>query len=127
LDVITITLPDGSHRSVPPGTPVREFAEAALPAGLLRKALAAVVDGRAVDLTYPLDHDASVRLLLPEGADALALYRHSTAHLLAAAVTQLFPRSRRRCASSPQRICRTAARCGRATRPSRSSTIAASR
>jgi len=44
-----------------------------------------------VDLSYPLTQNASLKLVLPDGADALALYRHSTAHLLAAAVTNLFP------------------------------------
>ncbi len=88
---VTVTLPDGSERSAPRGTTVRDFAAASLPASVVKKALAATVDGKLVDLTYALDHDASVKLMLPDGADALALYRHSTAHLLAAAVTQLFP------------------------------------
>jgi threonyl-tRNA synthetase len=89
--MITITLPDGSARSVSAGTTVREFATASLPAGLARKALAAYLDGRMVDLDTPIETDAAVRLVVPDGAEALALYRHSTAHLLAAAVTQLFP------------------------------------
>jgi threonyl-tRNA synthetase len=70
---------------------VAEFASAALPPGLTRRALAARVDGRIVDLSYPLEGSASLALVLPDGADALALYRHSTAHLLAAAVTALYP------------------------------------
>src|SRR6188472_2746709 len=44
-----------------------------------------------VDLSYPLTQNASLKLVLPDGADALHVYRHSTAHLLAAAVTNLFP------------------------------------
>jgi threonyl-tRNA synthetase len=88
---VTVTLPDGSERSAPRGTTVREFAGSALPSSVVKKALAATVDGRLVDLSFPLEGDTSVTLLLPDGADALALYRHSTAHLLAAAVTQLFP------------------------------------
>jgi threonyl-tRNA synthetase len=88
---ITITLPDGSQKSVPRGTPVREFASSALPQSVVKKALAAVVDGRLVDLTFPLEADAAVRLVTPDAPEALPLYRHSTAHLLAAAVTQLFP------------------------------------
>jgi threonyl-tRNA synthetase len=91
MSSITLTLPDGSQRSVPAGTPVREFAQSTLPPNLMKKALAAAVDGRMVDLSHPLDHDASLRLVLPDGPEALALYRHSTAHLLAAAVTALFP------------------------------------
>ena len=88
---VTIILPDGSERSVPRGTPVQTFASTSLPQSIVRKALAATVDGRMVDLTFPLDQNASLRLVTPDGPDALALYRHSTAHLLAAAVTQLFP------------------------------------
>jgi threonyl-tRNA synthetase len=88
---VTITLPDGSQRQIARGTRVRDFAAAALPQSVVRKALAAQVDGRMVDLSYPLDHHISLRLVTPDGPAALALYRHSTAHLLAAAVTALFP------------------------------------
>jgi threonyl-tRNA synthetase len=87
---INITLPDGSSRSVPAGTPVRDVAMGISPR-LAKAALAAVVDGRLVDLTYPLSADASVRLVTADSPEALPLYRHSTAHLLAAAVTNLFP------------------------------------
>jgi threonyl-tRNA synthetase len=91
MDQVSVTLPDGSTRRVPRGTSVAAFAADALPQGVVRKALAAVVDGRMVDLSYPLEADATLRLVTPDGGDALALYRHSTAHLLAAAVTHLFP------------------------------------
>jgi len=87
---VNITLPDGSSRSVPAGTPVREVAAGISPR-LAKASLAAAVDGRLVDLTYPLNADASVRLVTTDSPEALALYRHSTAHLLAAAVTNLFP------------------------------------
>ncbi len=89
--MITITLPDGSQRSVPPGTPVRDFASGVLPMAVVKKAIAAYVDDKLVDLTHPLNADARLRLVLPDGPDALQMYRHSTAHLLAAAVTNLFP------------------------------------
>ncbi len=91
MSQVTITLPDGSQRSVPAGTPVREFASSVLPQAVMKKALAATVDGKMVDLTFPLDRDVSLKIVTADGAEALALYRHSTAHLLAAAVTQLFP------------------------------------
>ena len=52
-----------------------------------------MVDGRLVDLTYPLQEDARVRVLTSKDPEALTVYRHSTAHLLAAAVTQLFPKA----------------------------------
>ena len=86
---VNITLPDGSSRSVPAGTPVHDVAAGISPR-LAKASLAAVVDGRLVDLTYPLTADASVRLVTADSPEALALYRHSTAHLLAAAVTNLF-------------------------------------
>jgi threonyl-tRNA synthetase len=88
---VTITLPDGSRRRVPQGTSVRAFADEQLPAGVARKAIAAFLDDRMVDLSTPIDEDVTVRLVLPEGQPALGLYRHSTAHLLAAAVTNLYP------------------------------------
>jgi threonyl-tRNA synthetase len=87
---VNITLPDGSSRRVPAGTPVREVAAGISPR-LAKAALAAVVDGRLVDLTFPLDADSSVRLVTADSPEALPLHRHSTAHLLAAAVTNLFP------------------------------------
>jgi threonyl-tRNA synthetase len=89
---VTITLPDGSTRSVPSGTPVGEIA-ASISAGLARAALAAKVDDRLVDLSFPLERDAKVRIVTgnQDDPEALTLYRHSTAHLLAAAVTALFP------------------------------------
>ncbi|MBI2187821.1 MAG: threonine--tRNA ligase [Acidobacteria bacterium] len=87
---VTITLPDGSTRAVPAGTPVRDVATGISPR-LAKAALAAAVDDRLVDVSFPLQRDARVRIITPESAEALPLYRHSTAHLLAAAVTQLFP------------------------------------
>ncbi|MGH9348949.1 MAG: threonine--tRNA ligase [Vicinamibacterales bacterium] len=90
MSQVTITLPDGSSRSVPAGTPVRDLAAGISPR-LAKAALAAVVNDRLVDLSYPLEQHASVRIVTPESPEALSLYRHSTAHLLAAAVTRLFP------------------------------------
>jgi threonyl-tRNA synthetase len=90
MSQINITLPDGSSRSVPAGTPVREIAEGISPR-LAKAALAAVVGDRLVDLSHPLDKDAPVRIVTSDSPEALMLYRHSTAHLLAAAVTNLFP------------------------------------
>src|SRR5947209_7930500 len=90
MSQVTITLPDGSVRSVPAGTPVRGVAEEISP-NLAKAALAAIVDGKLVDLTYPLDKDASVKIVTDRSPEALPLIRHSTAHLLAAAVTNMFP------------------------------------
>ena len=69
---------------------MREIAAAISPR-LAKAALAAIVDDRLVDLSYPLDQDAAVRIVTPESGEALHLLRHSTAHLMAAAVTKLFP------------------------------------
>src|SRR3954467_11944546 len=90
MSQINVTLPDGSSRAVPKGTLVRDVAEGISPR-LAKAALAGLVDGRLVDLTFPLEQDASVRIVTQESPEALPLYRHSTAHLLAAAVTNLFP------------------------------------
>src|SRR5688572_19430696 len=90
MSQVTVTLPDGSSRSVPAGAPVLDVATAISPR-LGKAALAAVVDGRLVDLTFPLTGDAVVRIVTPDSPEALPLLRHSTAHLLAAAVTNLFP------------------------------------
>jgi len=87
---VTVTLPDGSSRSVPAGAPARAIAAGISPR-LEKAALAAVVDDRLVDLSHALERDAKVRIVTSDSPEALALYRHSAAHLLAAAVTNLFP------------------------------------
>ena len=89
-DQVTVTLPDGSTRKLPTGAEVRQVAEDISPR-LAKAALAAKVGDQIVDLTHPLTEDAEVRIITKDGSEALRLYRHSTAHLLAAAVTSLFP------------------------------------
>jgi len=90
MSEIAVTLPDGSVRHVSAGSTPADVAAAISPR-LAKAAIAAVVDGTPVDLTLPLQHDAKVEILTDRGPDALHVYRHSTAHLLAAAVTHLFP------------------------------------
>ena len=90
MSEISVTLPDGSSRPVPAGATAGDVAALISP-GLARAALAAVVDDRLVDLSHPLQRDARVKIVTKDSPEALALYRHSTAHLLAAAVTKLFP------------------------------------
>ena len=90
MSEIAITLPDGSSRQVPAGSTPADVAAAISPR-LAKAAIAAVVDGRPVDLTFPLTRDATVQILTDRGSDALHVYRHSAAHLLAAAVTRLYP------------------------------------
>jgi threonyl-tRNA synthetase len=88
--MITVTLPDGSTRRVDEGTPVSAVAREISPR-LADAALAARVDDRLVDLAYPLLSDARVQIVTNRSPEALDVYRHSTAHLMAAAVTALFP------------------------------------
>ena len=88
---VTVTLPDGSTKQVESGAPVKAVAEAISPR-LADAAIVAYVDDVLVDLTYPLTRDAKVRIVTNKNPEALEVYRHSTAHLLAAAVTALFPR-----------------------------------
>ena len=90
MQEITVTLPDGSNRRVPAGTTPGEVAGGISPR-LAKAALAAAVEDRLVDLSYPIEKDARVRVLTQDSPEALHVYRHSTAHLLAAAVTHLFP------------------------------------
>ncbi|MEO7276371.1 MAG: threonine--tRNA ligase [Vicinamibacterales bacterium] len=87
---LTVTLPDGLSRLVRAGATAGDLAGVISPR-LGRTALAAVVDDRLVDLSFPLHDGAVVRILTADNPETLGLIRHSTAHLLAAAVTQLFP------------------------------------
>jgi len=88
--MLNIRLPDGSSKSFPGPVTVAEIAQAIGP-GLARAALAGKVDGKLVDTSYRVSEDAYVAIVTerdPEGVDIL---RHSTAHLLAQAVKELFP------------------------------------
>ncbi len=87
---ITITLPDGSTKTVASGTTVQEIA-AGIGPRLAKDALGGKLDGRLVDLSTPVRADAKVEIVTPKSDEALALYRHSTAHLTANAVKRLFP------------------------------------
>jgi threonyl-tRNA synthetase len=89
-NTITITLPDGAKKSVPAGTPALKVAEGIGPR-IAKAALAARVDGEVWDLARPIHRDARLELLTDRDVAALAVLRHSTAHVLATAVRQLFP------------------------------------
>lgn len=85
-----ITLPDGSSRQF--ANPVSVFDVAAdIGAGLAKAALAGVVDGELVDTSHIIEADASLAIVTSKSDEALPLIRHSTAHLLAQAVKQLYP------------------------------------
>ncbi len=88
--MISITLPDGSRREYPGPVTVADIA-ASIGAGLAKAALAGKVDGKVVDTAYTVDHDAPVSIITAKDADGLDVIRHSTAHLLAYAVKELFP------------------------------------
>lgn len=85
-----ITLPDGSQRSFPQPVTVAEVAQS-IGAGLARAALAGKVDGQLVDTSHLISADAQLAIITDKDADGLDLIRHSTAHLLAYAVKELFP------------------------------------
>jgi threonyl-tRNA synthetase len=87
---LTITLPDGSTRAFPKGATPADVA-ASIGKRLARDALAATVDGEPVDLDRAIDHDAQVRIVTPASPEGREVLRHSTAHVLAQAVTDLFP------------------------------------
>jgi len=93
MSSLTITLPDGSQQTVPQGTPPIDIAKSISPR-LASDALVARVNGELFDLTRPLESDAKVEILTTRNPEALQVYRHSTAHLLAAAVLELFPETK---------------------------------
>jgi threonyl-tRNA synthetase len=90
MSTIQITLPDGSTQSVAAETRPIDIARGISPR-LADAALAARVNGELFDLTRPLEKDATVQILTAKDPESLEVYRHSTAHLLAAAVLELYP------------------------------------
>ena len=85
-----ITLPDGSHRQFSKPVTIAEIA-ADIGPGLAKAALAGRIDGKLVDTSAVVSDDASVAIVTGKDEDGLEIVRHSTAHLLAQAVKQLFP------------------------------------
>ena len=85
-----ITLPDGSQRSFEQPVTVAGVA-ANIGAGLAKAALAGRVDGKLVDTSHVIDHDATVSIVTGKDPDGLEIIRHSTAHLLAQAVQAVYP------------------------------------
>jgi threonyl-tRNA synthetase len=93
MSQIEITLPDGSKQSVPAGARPLDVARQISPR-LADAAVAAKVNGEMYDLTRPIEHDSTIQILTPKDREALDVYRHSTAHLLAAAVLELYPETK---------------------------------
>ena len=96
METIHVTLPDGSVKDVPKGTTPAEIARSISPR-LADAALVARIrvpndgDGELIDLRRPLESDVKLQILTEKDPDALFVFRHSAAHLLAAAVMELYP------------------------------------
>ena len=88
--MIEITLPDGSKRPFDHPVSVQDVA-ASIGAGLAKATLAGKVDGKLVDASFPIEHNASLEIVTEKSPEALDILRHSTAHLLAQAVQRLYP------------------------------------
>src|SRR5258708_27332522 len=89
-DSIHVKLPDGSVKDVPKGTTALDIAKS-IGQRLADATLVAKTNGDLIDVTRPLEKDTDLRLLTDRDPEALEVYRHSSAHLLAAAVLGLFP------------------------------------
>ena len=90
--MVQITLPDGSQRDFEAAVTVAQVA-ASIGSGLAKAALAGKVDGKLVDTSFLLEQNASLAIVTARDADGLEVIRHSTAHLLAYAVKDLFPQA----------------------------------
>ena len=90
MSMIKITFPDGAVKEFPKGITVKEVAES-ISKSLAKKALAGKVNGELVDFDRAIEEDASIEIVTPDHQDALGILRHSTAHLLAHALTRLYP------------------------------------
>lgn len=91
--MIDITLPDGSRKQFENPPSVAEVA-AAIGAGLAKATVAGEVDGRLVDASDRIDHDAKLRIITPKDQEGVEIIRHSTAHLVGHAVKQLYPEAK---------------------------------
>ena len=92
-DSIHVKLPDGSVKDVPKGTTALDIAKS-IGQRLADATLVAKTNGDLIDITRPLEKDTDLRLLTDRDPEALEVYRHSSAHLLAAAVLELFPETK---------------------------------
>jgi threonyl-tRNA synthetase len=88
---LSITLPDGSQKHVPPGTTVADFVKQHIGAGLARAALFAKLDDEELDLSRPLTHGGKLTVFTSKSKEGLDLIRHDAAHIVASVVQRLFP------------------------------------
>jgi len=91
--MIEITLPDGSRKQFENPPSVADVA-ASIGAGLAKATVAGEVDGRLVDASDRIDHDATLRIITPKDAEGVEIIRHSCAHLVGHAVKQLYPEAK---------------------------------
>ena len=87
---IHVTLPDGAKRPLPAGATGADLA-ASIAKSLAKKAIALKLNGKVVDLSTPINADSAVEIVTPDSEDAIELYRHDCAHVLAEAVQELYP------------------------------------
>lgn len=90
--MIAVTLPDGSVREFEPGATVADVA-ASIGAGLAKAAIAGKVNGKLVDTSFPITENAALSILTDKDPEGLDIIRHSTSHLMAQAVKELWPES----------------------------------
>lgn len=88
--MIKMTFPDGAVKEYAPGITTAEIAES-ISKSLAKKALAGKVNGELIDLNRGIEEDGSIEIVTPDHEDALALIRHSSAHLMAQAMRRLYP------------------------------------
>ncbi len=93
METVKVTLPDGSSRDVPKGSTVLDLARSIGPR-LAQAAVVGSIDGQLVEVGRPIEGDAAVRILTSKDPETLEVYRHSTAHLCACAVQELFPETK---------------------------------
>ena len=88
--MLVVTLPDGSKREFDAPVRVLDVAQS-IGSGLAKAALGGIVDGKMVDASFVIDKDSQLAIVTDKSPEALEIVRHSTAHLLAYAVKELFP------------------------------------
>lgn len=89
VQAVKVTLPDGAVREFGRGATIEEVA-GSISSGLKKNAVGGKVNGKVVDLSFPLQEDAVVEIVTLDGQDGLEMYRHSTAHLMAQAIKRIY-------------------------------------
>jgi threonyl-tRNA synthetase len=90
-DLVKVTLPDGSQKEAPRGTPVIDFVKGQIGPGLAKAAYFAKIDGEPVDLARALERDARLEIVTTKHPEALEVARHDAAHVMASVVQKLYP------------------------------------